>query len=140
MTASVLTGARYIYEKLRDDNTIHNTVADRIYDDEAPAGAAMPYIIIATMNPAKPFRAVGNNVIWWDELTVVKAVGAGAYSDLESLVNRIRAVLHNTRGTTSTGGSVIACYEDGEGVRFPEENDDGTAPRHLGITLTLKTQ
>ena len=136
--SSILTADRWVASKLTGDTTLMALVSG-VWADLAPNSATFPYVVFQTQSPQQPVGTVNNQVIFFDESVMVKAVDNQAgYGRLEPILNRVRAVLHNASGTVA-GGVVVGCVENGPGVKFSEMTD-GKQYRHLGILFRVLTQ
>ncbi|NPV85986.1 MAG: DUF3168 domain-containing protein [Anaerolineae bacterium] len=134
---SVLTAERWVVGLLREDATMQSLVAGRIYSGVVPQSAVYPFVLVQRVS-SRTVMGVGTAVIMWDELVMVKGVDkAESYSTLETIMNRVRGVLHGASGDV-TNGIVIGCVEE-RTIMYPEVVD-GVQYRHLGIEFRVWTQ
>ena len=136
--SDILTARKFVYTVLSGDGTLTGLVS-KIADDLAPDGTATPYIVVSKQSPQQAVTTVNNQVIYFDETILVKAIDdQPGYGRLGPIINRVRALLQRASGTT-VGGVVIGCTETGPGVEFAEI-DSGRTFRHLGILFRVLTQ
>lgn len=109
--SSVMTAERWLYGKLSGDTGtggVYTLVATRIYNGAAAQGAAYPLIVYQSLSGVD-VQGVGSEFIMVNEIFSVKAVAqAQTYGTVETIANRVNAVLHKSSGAVS-GGTVLAC-------------------------------
>lgn len=132
----------WIWSLLANDATLSPLIgagsAARIYHGVAPAGAALPYVIMQQLSAGNDLYVVGMARIWTDPLYLVKAVCKGSSTGpIEPIANRIDALLHKGSGTV-TNGVIWTCKRE-RGHELPEVSD-GVQYQNLGgeyrVTVT----
>lgn len=133
---SVLTADGWLYGVLSGDGTLGGLVSG-VFVDVAPEDAGHPFVVMSFVR-GEPRRAVGEAVIWWDEVWQVRAVDEGeSYAACGAVVDRVRVLLDGADGAQG-GGVVVHCGEVGS-FRF-SEMVYGSVYKHLGLELRLFTQ
>lgn len=113
---SLTAADTWLYTTLRDSSTIHNGVADRIYVDEAPDGAAYPLIIISPVSSLQVSQMSTIRVMD-NELWQVAIWGEGAsYGTIGGIADNVRNLLHAASAASILG----ATYESS--TRLSEES------------------
>lgn len=93
---------RWLYLQMTSDPTIAGIVGARVFSGVAPVGTQFPFVIISLLAPGDDVYGNGPTIIWSRLTYLVKAVTqANSLTSLQTLVDRIQAVLHATRGGTS---------------------------------------
>src|SRR5690242_13267232 len=128
----------WIFQQLAGDSTLAALIGGathpRIYSDQAPQGAAYPYVAIAMLSDRSVLTQNGIRVME-NIVYIVKAVEKTAsYADITSIANRLDALLHKQSGTV-TGGLVLSCTRENI-IRFPETKN-GVEYRHLGPQVRI---
>lgn len=128
--AETLVAEQWLYTVLSGDTALAAVVGTRIYADVAPAGATFPYVVYQNQ-AGRDVRGVGPTRIMANLLYVVRGVNATTtYTGaLETIANRIDAVLQAASGT-NTRGVVIACVRE-QPFKLAESLDTGEY-RNLG--------
>lgn len=119
---TVLNGDRWLYEKLTKDSQLATSLGGRVFVDAAPQDTEYPFAVIAAVSsvPVTNFCAdrIMDNELWqvtlWDD--------GASYLALESIADRVRAVIHKATSTSTATGIVGAVYEGT--VRRSEEEGD----------------
>lgn len=134
---------RALYGKLSGDTTLNNLLGTpatgytkAIYHQEAPEGAAFPYVIFNRQSgmPTEAFTApsVMENDVW-----LVKAVDKSSSADVaESVADRIKTLLNDA--SLSISGSTLIYLRRQSDVEYPEVSD-GAAYKHCGSLYRLVT-
>lgn len=120
MTA--LNGDRWLFEKLTTDSQLATLLGGRVFVDVAPQDTEYPFAVIAAVSsvPVNNWSAdrIMDNELWqvalWDD--------GASYLALESIADRVRAMVHKAASTGSATGVIGAVYE-GAGRRSEEEGD-----------------
>jgi len=116
MTA--LNGDKWLYSKLTTDSQLAASLGGRVFVDAAPSDTQYPFAVIAAVSSV-PVSNWSADRIMDDELWQVTLWDDGAsYLSLESIADRVRAVVHKASGT----GVIGAVYEST--VRRSEEEGD----------------
>lgn len=124
-----ITGLVFIRSLLSDDATLAGLVSE-VYADVAPMDAVYPFILVSLQDGVDEI-GLGGEFIVSGLSYVVRAVGQGAsYLPLESIAERIKAVLHKATGATGNG-EVFECLQTAP-IAYPETGSDGQQYRHLG--------
>lgn len=102
--AETLTVSKWLFSRLTSDSTLAALIGARVFFGIAPAGAAAPYVVMELRSGGNDLLTLGAYRIWSDELWRVKSISKGASGlALESIVDRIDALLHNASATTADG-------------------------------------
>lgn len=135
---------RALYGKLAGDTTLNALLATpniagfpkSIYYEEAPAGAAYPYIIF-NQQSGVPTEAFTDPSALETDVWLVKAVDRNTTADVaESIRARCVVLLNDT--TLSISGASLLYLRRRSDVRYPE-NTDGIQYRHAGSLFRLIT-
>ncbi len=118
MTA--LNGDRWLYGKLTTDSQLATSLGGRVFVDAAPSNTQYPFAIITAVSsvPVSNWNAdrIMDSELWqvtiWDD-------DASYSTTLETIADRIRAVVH--KATSGTG--VIGAVYEGSVRRSEEEGD-----------------
>lgn len=101
---SVLTADRWLYETITGDAQLHATLGNRVFVDNAPLGTSYPLAVMTfvTANQISNVSAdrVADNELW----QVALWTDEPNYTSIESVANRLRAVLHK-----ASGAGVLSC-------------------------------
>jgi len=109
-----LDAVRWVITTLKADPTLIGLVGARVYANIAPEGTQYPVIIVAKM-AGVPEKAMGDYLVLWDELILVKAVSEGMDNTVPAaIMQRVITVLHRASGT------VLACSVENEVPLAPE--------------------
>ena len=128
----------WITAKLTGDTTLATLVGTRIYDGEAPPGAAYPLVTWIAASPPRDVMAEGGERILSIAVYLVQVFGQGRdYGLLRPIANRIDELLHQARGTV-TDGVVFGCVR--ESVVKLAEVHEGQSYRRLGGYYRLWVQ
>lgn len=84
---------RFLYQRLACDPELAGLVGKRIYEREAPQGAAYP-LVLFKVQAATDLLGAGAARLWMNAVVQVKAVGPGATSELSPIADRLDALLH----------------------------------------------
>lgn len=129
---------QWLYETLSGDAALGSAVGTRVYADVAPQGAAFPYLVFSYQGGSDK-RGVGTARYFVEALYLVKAVRQGeSYQPLQTVMDRVDALLQGSSGGTATGGTVYASVRE-QSVRFPEVTE-GRQYRHLGGVYRITVQ
>lgn len=121
----------WIRATLAADATIAGLVGTRIYEGVAPQPATFPLILVTVFdNP--DLRGVGAaRIVGVHEALVRAADKSTTYAGtLQTLAERIDALLHGKEGATSPSGRVVACSRLAPASMV--EVADGVTYRYLG--------
>lgn len=127
--AEPVTGLVFLRSLLSADTTLAGLVSE-VYADLAPMEAVYPFVLIGLQDASDEIGLGGEFIVSGLSYTV-RAVGQGAsYLPLESIAERIKAVLHKATGEAGNG-EVFECLQT-EPIAYPETGSDGQQYRHLG--------
>lgn len=127
--AESLVAEQWLYTKLTGDSTLNTAVGGRIYAYVAPQGAALPCVVYQ-QQAARDVAGVGPARIMSNMVYLIKVIGqTRSFGDLETVANRIDAVLQAASGSNSRG-NVWACVRDSPFAMV--ENTEAGEYRHLG--------
>lgn len=131
---TILNADKWLKTKLSGDATITGVVSTRIYEEQAPQTATYPLITIQQYAASEPLTNVGADAVMDAELWQVMIVtDKPSYSTLETVADRIRAVLHK-----STGTGVLAC--EFTGAQRLAEAVSGVKYRTIVLEFRIYTQ
>lgn len=128
--SEIVAAEKWLYDTLAADSTLVGLVSG-IYSGMAPEGVAFPLALFAQHRPLPDLTAVGATRIWASIHYVVRGVAETASygGDLETIADRIDAVLHAGSGSTAQG----TVYECVRVMPFAlPEQANGRQFRHLG--------
>lgn len=131
--AETSAAEKWIYSKLAADAALTAIVGTRIYHDRIPQDVANPYpCVVFAYQSGRDVRGVGAWRAWSNLLYVVRGIDETEdyLGNLQTIANRIDAVLHGASGTTSEG-TVWASVRE-EPFRMSEEGPGGRIFGHLG--------
>jgi len=121
----------WLYETLTGDTTLSGLVNSRVYAYVVPREAALPAVVYN--------RQAGHDVLGVDatrilanEVYQVKVIGSGglpAMAALQTIADRIDALLHRASGVL-TGGQILSCTRE-QAVSYVEQ-DGAVVYSHLG--------
>lgn len=133
--AEVNAADTWIYATLAADSTLLTTLGgtavNKLFADQVRETATDPYVLFGLLSGVD-YRIVGPSRVWTNMLWVIRGVmeADGFHGDLQTIADRIDAVLHAGSGSNGDG-TVYACVR--ESPFRMVENRDGRAPlRHLG--------
>ncbi len=131
---TILNADRWITTKLTGDATITAALGTRIYSDVASqSNTQYPYAVIENVSHVMDANLSADRIMD-DELWQVRVVTqSAAYDSLETVVDRIRTVLHQASGT-----GVIGCVF--EGARRLTETEAGCMYKSIILEFRLFTQ
>lgn len=104
MTAftEVTRANRWITTTLRADPTLAGLIGTRVYDGPAPANATYPFVSFELLSAPDSLYGNGPTIIWQKLIYVVKAISkTDSVTSLQTIADRIAAVLHAQHGATS---------------------------------------
>jgi hypothetical protein len=107
-----MSASKALRARLIDDATMFGLVGNRIYPGRAPQKPTMPYIVyhrISTLRSAT--LDTGNTKV--PEVRMQVDVVATTQSEVETILNQMRLVMDNFRGTSS-GVTVLGVSVDDE--------------------------
>lgn len=115
----------WLYTRLSGDATLQALVGQRVYRHIAPAGAALPCVVLS-YQASSDLTMVSTNRVWAAVIVSVKVVGkGGSYGTLRAAYDRIDELLHG-----ASGGAVIACVRE---FQFDyAEMDNGVVYENVG--------
>ena len=129
---------KWITAQLTGDAALAALVGARIYDGEAPPGAAYPLVTWTAASPPRDVMAEGGERILSIAVYLVQVFGQGRdYGLLRPIANRIDELLHQARGTV-TDGVVFGCVRE-SAVKLAETYE-GQSYRRLGGYYRLWVQ
>ncbi len=145
MAASETLGIdAWIVDTLTGDATITGLVGDRVYSEEAPAGALFPYIVVRTLDTRDVTSATADRIMV-TELRVIEAITEGqSYAPLKAIVERVDVLFHQRPDTgsqtagSSAGVTIFASYRDRQ-LKLAETSD-GRHYRRLGGIFRIHAQ
>ena len=130
---TILNADRWLYTQLTTDSQLATTLGGRIYIDIAPQDTQYP-LAIMTFVTARQVSNMSADRVMDDELWQIAIwTDKPSYTELESIADRIRSVIHKASGT----GVVGAVYE---GERRLMEQDGDTVYKALILEFRLFTQ
>ncbi len=130
---------QHIFNKLSSDASLTAIVGSRIYADEPPYGATMPYVLIQFLSGVDR-RIVGKKRFFASMVYLVTVVmQTTSYGgNLKTAAERIDAVLHASSGATADG-TVFAVVRE-ESFRMTERLEGGVQVRRLGGRYRILAQ
>mgnify|MGYP000907081231 CR=1 FL=1 len=130
----------WLYTTLRASAELAATVGARIYDAQAPAGAAPPYVVFQLQAAGADTVVVGGIRIATNVLYAVRAVTCGAgYAAASTIAGHIDAALHGRRATI-TAGVVLSCHRERPLKLPPEVTEGGETYYHEGGIYRLRVR
>jgi hypothetical protein len=130
---TILNADRWIYTQLTTDSQLAAALGGRVYIDVAPQNTQYP-VAIMTFVTARQVVNMSADRVMDDELWQIAIwTDRPSYTELESIADRIRSVIHKASGS----GVVGAVYE---GERRLMEQDGDTVYRALILEFRLFTQ
>lgn len=141
MSSELTAGDRFLFGVLSVDPTIQGLVGDRVFTEDAPPGAAFPYIIIKLQASQSDSYAMGNIRVLATADFIVEAVGQGQTPDfiaLEPIASQIDVLLQAQAGS-NVGGTIAQCVRL-RPWRYREIDDEGRHYAHLGGVYRLIIQ
>ena len=109
-----MSASKALRARLIDDGTLSGLVGTRIYPGRAPQKPAMPYIVYHRISTVRSATLdAGNTKV--PEVRMQCDVIAASQSEVETIMNQMRIVMDNFRGTSS--GVVVL------GVSVSDEQD-----------------
>jgi hypothetical protein len=131
---TILNADRWLTTKLTGDATIAAVLGSRIYSDIASqSNTQYPYAIIENVSQVMDANLSADRIMD-DELWQVRVVTqSAAYDGLETVVDRIRTVLHQASGT-----GVIGCVY--EGAQRMTDIEAGQMYKTIVLEFRLFTQ
>lgn len=134
---------RAVYGKLAGDTTLNALLgspasgyAKSIYHNQAPAGAAYPYVVFFKQ-AGNPTEAFGDPSALETDVWEIKAVDRSTSADVaEAIDERITILLNDA--TLSISGATLLYLRRQSDVQFPELQD-GVTYVHVGASYRLVT-
>lgn len=128
MAQETLEIEKWLYETLSGDAMITAQVSTRIYSYQAPAGAAMPFILYSFQG-GSDLNSLGSVRSLSGPLYQVKVVGLGSsMAALKTVADRIDALLQGA--TKLSAQIVLRCLRE-QSISYPETDGDARF-NHLG--------
>ncbi len=128
--SEVLTGLRFIRKRLTDDATLMASVTG-VYQDAGPVDAQFPFITIGYQQDGADELCLDGTFVLSGLPYIVKVVGlGGSFAPLETIAERMKALLHRTAGDAGNG-EVYECVQTSP-VAYREDGQDGKIYAHLG--------
>jgi hypothetical protein len=132
---------RALYGKLAGDTTLNNLLATppanygkSIYHEEAPAGAAYPFVVFFKQ-AGTPTEAFGDPDAFDTDVWLIKGVDKAASADtVEAIQARLQALLNDA--TLSISGAELQYLRRESDVQFSEIRD-AVRYRHAGAQYRL---
>lgn len=134
---------RAIYGKLAGDTTLTAmlgpaSVGQNIYYQQAPAGAAFPYVIFSKQSGTPTYSFQTGQSAYDSEVWLVKGVDQGSSADtVDAIASRVDTLL--TDGALSISGRTQMYLRRESDVDYSEE-DKGQLFRHAGALFRLTHQ
>jgi hypothetical protein len=123
----------WIRTTLLADTTLVSVVAQKVYEDPAPEGTAIPYVVMTPV-PVPDVRTLDNNQVFAQALVDVREID---FSDQrarqETVANRIDAKLDKKNGAAG-GVTIYTCSR----VGWIDLADQDPRYRHLGATYRIQ--
>lgn len=121
---------RGLFNALSGASSIKALVGDRIYYDQAPAGAQYPYVIFSKVPSGAKIRTLKPGASIRRDIWLVKGVDRNSSADVvDEIADAIDALLDESTFTVS-GKTVLDIHLYGD-VSFPEPDGDQLY-RHAG--------
>ena len=131
---TILNADKWLTSKLTGDATITALVSTRIYAEQAPLAATYPLITIQQYAASEPLTNVSADAVMdAEQWQVMVVTDKPSYSTLETVADRIRAILHK-----STGTGVLAC--EFTGAQRLAEAVSGANYRAIVLEFRIYTQ
>jgi len=132
--------AKWIYGTLTGDAALAAIVGTRVYEDVAPQGAAMPYIVFQMQSPGNDLNALGSRRVIATPLYVIRGIAqtASYTGNLATIAERIDVLLHGQQQRVGTNDGYVWCYRE-RPFRLAEVRD-GIQYRHSGGVYRILTQ
>lgn len=115
---TVLNADRWLYEQLTTDSQLSAALGERVYVDIAPQGEQYPLAILTLVMAQQIGNLFVDKVMDAETWQVAIWTDKPSYTDIEPIVDRIRAILHKASGT----GVLAAVYQ--EQRRMVEQDSD----------------
>jgi len=115
---TVLNADRWLYEQLTTDSQLSAALGGRVYVDIAPQGEQYPLAILTLVMAQQIGNLFVDKVMDAETWQVAIWTDKPSYTDIEPIVDRIRAILHKASGT----GVLAAVYQ--EQRRMVEQDSD----------------
>lgn len=133
MAVEVVSVDQWIYEALEADGQLAAVVGSRLFADQAPQDASLPYVLWQMQSPQPDTVGVGGVRILTNMLWLVKVVDqTESYAGLlKAAADRIDEVLCGLAGQTVGGVTVDSCVRV-QPFRMVEDESGGRQYRHLG--------
>lgn len=110
----------------------------RLFYAVAPVGVPYPFVVFDELSPGVDVRTQNGSDVWSAPLWLVQAVDQeGETDEIESVVDGIDGVLHNTKGYVD-GGRVVECWRESRHTQKDEAA--GKVYVHLGTKYRMKIQ
>jgi hypothetical protein len=130
MTVESMGIAEWLYTTLSGGTVLSAIVGTRIYEDVAPQGTALPYVVYSQTSSMDE-NGIGGSRLCENALWTVQGVAkAMTYNAVKSIAVAIDDLLHGVLGTATANGVTVACTRQEE-VRYSEVRE-GVTWRHLG--------
>jgi hypothetical protein len=117
---TILNADRWLYTQLTTDSQLATALGGRVYVDVAPLDTQYPMAVITLVGAVQVGNLSADRVMDSELWQVAVWTDQSNYTSIESVADRIRAVLHKASGT----GVIGAIYEgsnrtnEQEGERF----------------------
>jgi len=115
---TILNADRWLYEQLTTDSQLSAALGGRVYVDIAPQGAQYPLAILTLVMAQQIGNLFDDRVMDAETWQVAVWTDEPSYTDIESIADRIRAILHKAGGA----GVLAAVYQ--EQRRMMEQDGD----------------
>lgn len=137
MAQESVAADQFVYARLTAAPAL---LSSRIYADEAPQGATLPYVVFNVQGAFDDLTEVGAVRVWAVLLYLVRVIGKGtSYAALQSTADAIDARLHRSSGPAGSTAYVDACVRE-QPFRLPETTSSGEQYRHLGGLYRLRVR
>lgn len=121
----------WLYATLTADAALGSVVSNRVYSQQAPQGAALPYVLFAPLSQVDDNLLGGNRGAVIAEYVVRMVTQGATFGPARAGANRIDAVLHAATGTATVGSVHIGACVRTEPFQMTE-TVDGVRYNHLG--------
>jgi hypothetical protein len=115
---TILNADRWLYEQLTTDSQLSAALGGRVYVDVAPQGAQYPLTILTLVSAHQVGNLFSDRVMDVEIWQVAIWTDAPSYIVIEPIADRVRAILHKSRGT----GVLVAVYQGQQ--RMMEQDGD----------------
>jgi len=130
---TILNADKWLYSKMTTDTQLATALGGRVYSEIAPQHTQYPCVVFQQVS-SLAIANVSVDPIMDDELWQVRiVVDKPDYTAIETIADRIKAVLHKASGT-----GVIGCVY--EGLQRLSETESGKFYQSIILEFRLFTQ